>query len=537
MRTVIGARGLAVLLGAAFCAGCPNNQPRSKMGGAPVKAGEQVGGFGVRLWEGKAIDLRVTNDGAVATFLADAEKPRLEGVPNLMRVGALYAVKTAPGATPRRLGTGVTNVAGGYLATPDSRWLLFLSGYNASNREGELLVADLTADSGDPVRLGGRVSFVVASPDSKQVAFIDDGRLKVGPIPSGPFRDISADVSQVEFAKASDGVVFKNRIDVGGAVSWLSLKDPKSVPWKMGTSVGHIDVSPAGRYVAFGQSSPETKNVYDLYLADVASRKVRKIADGAGVFGFSPDGRWLARTEGGKPEVYGDLFVGPADGTPGKKVGEKVNDFSFSPDSAAIAYLELYDLQARAGVLGFATVPDGTPKRIGDRCPGYTWGKDGTAVAFLSRFLKPVFSVDLMLYQPGWDKAHKVQQGVFGYSFTPDNAQLMYRTACTREGRSCDLYALDMKRPKEADAARKLVEGMFSYKFSDDGQRVLLSYARTVGDMYDVAVMDRTSTHRKTLEQWVGIPAHFSSPTGARAAYIVQAQAKQGVYVADAALE
>jgi hypothetical protein len=66
----------------------------------------------------RATDLRLTPDRTVATYLAMAEKPHLEGVPPQMVIGVLNAVSLS-GGLPRRLGSGVTNLPGGYLFSPD----------------------------------------------------------------------------------------------------------------------------------------------------------------------------------------------------------------------------------------------------------------------------------------------------------------------------------------------------------------------------------------------------------------------------------
>ena len=203
-------------------------------------------------------------------------------------------------------------------------------------------------------------------------------------------------------------------------------------------------MSSDGKHVAWQVRSEAERGMYDLFVADLAALKPRKVATGTKVFGFSKDGKWLARTENGKPEQLGDLYVGPASGSPGRKVGERVEEFSFSPDSKALGFLEKFDQSARAGLMAVVTLPDGAPQRVGDRVPNFTWGADGKYVAFLSRFLKPVYSVDLMLYAVGSEKAEKVQAGVFGYGFTPGNTEVVFRTNCIREGRSCDFKALDL---------------------------------------------------------------------------------------------
>ncbi|MHB8875674.1 MAG: gliding motility protein [Myxococcaceae bacterium] len=492
-------------------------------------ASQGVGGVGRPLVTGAALDLRVTPDGQFATYLAQAEKPRLEGIPPQMVLGELNVAPTAGGAS-RKLGNGVTNVPGGYLFSPDSRWVLFLAGYNAANQSGELSAADLKAPEAEKVRLGGEVSYTLTSPDSKQVAFVDRAVLKVGPLPGGPFKEVAGEVSTAQFSPDSKTLYFKRRLTAAGGLYFVTLgKD--DAPRKLADQVGDFAISPDSQNVAFAQRSDVVRSTYDLLFARMPDMKPTRLALGTGGFAFSGDGKWLARTEGSRPELLGDLFVGPAGGGPGEKVGVRVQDFSFSPDSAAIAYLELYDISARAGLLGVASAPVWKGKRVGERCPNYSWGADGRFVAFLSRFLKPLYSVDLMLYPLGDEAAFKVNTGVFGYGFGPKNAYLLFRTSCIRDGRACDLYKVDLAKPK--DAPKKIIEGIFSFKTSEQGDRVLVSYARTKGEYYDTAVFNMKTSERKTLEQFIRLPAMFLDEQGSKVAYIVGEHERAGVYVAD----
>jgi hypothetical protein len=155
-------------------------------------------------------------------------------------------------------------------------------------------------------------------------------------------------------------------------------------------------------------------------------------------------------------------------------------------------------------------------------------------VAFLSRVLKPIYSVDLMLYTLGAEKAEKVHAGVFGYGFTPGNTEVIFRTNCIREGRACDFKALPL--PKAQPEPATWIQGIFSYKLSSDGQRFLVSYARMDSDTYDVGVYDVKSKARKTLDQRVQIPAYFAGPGDSHVVYLMTQGGKPGVYIAPATL-
>ncbi|WP_224245246.1 TolB-like translocation protein [Hyalangium gracile] len=498
--------------------------------GAASGKGAVVGGLGTLLAPGMAADLRVSPDGQFATYLLEAKKPRLDGVPPQMLLGELHVVPVVGGSS-RKVGEGVTNVPGGQLFSKDAHYLFFLNGYNPANQAGALHVLSLAEPTAEPVKLGEQVSYMLPSPDGKLLAFVDGGVLKLGALPAGPFQDVGGEVSTVQFTPDGKTLFFRRRLVAAGGLAAVSVDKP-AAPQKLGDYVGDYEVASDGKHIAWQVRSEAERGMYDLHVAAVADLKPRKVSTGTKIFGFSKDGKWLARTENGKPEQLGDLYVGPADGSPGRKVGERVEEFAFSPDSKAVAMLEKYDVSARAGLMTVAALPDGAPQRVGDRVPNFTWGADGRYVAFLSRFLKPIYSVDLMLYPVGAEKAEKVQAGVFGYGFTPGNAEVYFRTNCIREGRACDFKAVDLNQARAEPAT--WLQGIFSYKLASDGKRFLVTYARMDSDTYDVAVYDTKSKARKTLDQRVQIPVHFGGDGDSHAVYLVTQGGKPGVYAAPA---
>jgi hypothetical protein len=500
-------------------------------GGTASGKGAVVGGQGTLLAPGVAADLRVSPDGQFVTYLLEAKKPRLDGIPPQMLLGELHVVP-ASGGSPRKVGEGVTNVPGGQLFSKDSRYLLFLNGYNPANQSGVLHVLPLAEPSAEPVKLGDQVTYMLPGPDGQQLAFVDNGVLKLGPLPSGPFKDVGGEVATAQFTPDGKTLFFKRRLVAAGGLAAVSVEKPEA-PRKLGDYVGDYEVSSDGTRVAWQARSEAERGMYDLFIAEVANLKPRKVSTGTKVFAFSKDGKWLARTENGKPEVLGDLFVGPADGSPGRKVGERVEEFAFSPDSQALGFLEKYDPSARAGLMAVVKLPDGATQRVGDRVPNFTWGSDGRYVAFLSRFLKPIYSVDLMLYPVGAEKAEKVHAGVFGYGFTQGNSEVIFRTNCIREGRACDFKALDLAQQTRGEPST-WIQGIFSYKLSGDGKRFLITYARMDSDTYDVGVYDTQSKARKTLDQRVQIPAYFAGQGDSHIVYLVTQGQKPGVYIAPA---
>lgn len=515
MQKVVVAVACALAL-----AGCTKHKDKAQ---AYLALGEQVA-------KADASALRLTPDGKTALFLEDAEKPHLDGIPPQMLVGVLHAVPTSGGAA-RKVGTGVTNMPGGYLFSPDSRWVLFLSGYNAVSQSGTLQALDLQSADSEPVTLGEHASYMLASPDSKTVAFVANGVLQVGPLPNGPFKQLSGEVQTADFTPDSNWLVYKRRLTAAGAMFVWNL-DGKGEPIKLGDQAGDHVISSDSKRIAFSRRSETMHSTYDLFLAEAPQWKAKQIATGAGAFDFSPDAKWLGRTEGQRPDELGDLMVGPADGSPGRKVGTKVNEFRFAPTSDAVAYLELYDISARAGILGVAELKDDAkPKRVGNRVPNFGWAPDGRSVAFVSRFLKPIYSIDLMLYPLGEKESFKVNAGVFGYEFDPKSRYLMFRTNCLNEGRSCDLMKLDLSKPKTPP--QKIVEAIYTFRPSEEGDRILVTYARHDSKLYDAAVFNVPKNERKTVAQFIDLPALFAK-SGDKVVYVVgdHASPAPGVYVA-----
>jgi len=135
----------------------------------------------------------------------------------------------------------------------------------------------------------------------------------------------------------------------------------------------------------------------DLWVAALPDGKPVRVVTGTGPFAFSADGTLLARIEREKASSIGNLVVGPASGGTGRKVAERVGDFSFAPDGNAVAALANYDEQQRWGRLTYAPLPDGAPVELGKRVTTWIWSPDNKHLAFNLRVFQPLPSVDLWL--------------------------------------------------------------------------------------------------------------------------------------------
>jgi len=514
-------RGL--LAGLIAATGCKKNP------GPATTAGV---GMGKLFAAGLAADLRLTPDGKSATYLAHAQRPRLEGVPPQMVIGTLYSAPLE-GGQPKELGTGVTNVPGGYLYSPDSRWLLFLAGYNAASQTGELRAQALSDRASPSFSLGGQVSYALVSPDSRWVAFVDRSILKAGLLPKGPFEELAAEISTAEFTPDSRVVIAKRRASAGGAL--LAVRLGQRNVRKLADRVGDYAISPDSRKIACARQSEQSPGTYDLFLAELADDggSATKIAGNTGLFAFSPDGEWLARTQGWNVEqARGDLYVGPTAGGPARKIAENVGErVAFAPDSKAVAYLEQWSQPTRTGLMGVAALPDGKPRQVGGRVPNFSWSSDSSLLAFLSRVIKPAYSVDLMLFRADEETSAKVHSGVYvGYGFGPKNRYLLFRGNCVRNNRACDLFLLDLSQRNQTP--KKIVEGVYSFKSAERGDRILVTYARVDSDTFDLAVYNLNTGERRTIDRGILLPALFATDDGSSVAYLVADKERAGVYLA-----
>jgi dipeptidyl aminopeptidase/acylaminoacyl peptidase len=522
---------VALCCGALTLAACKNE--------ASGSGGQSGGlqGLGTRVFAGEAIELRVSPDGQWTSFLQHAQKPRMDGIPDLMVLGELTVVPTT-GGSARIVGEGVTNIPGGWLFSPDSKHLLYITGYQPVGQSGALSVLPLSG--GDPKKIGEAVTYMLISPDSRALAFVDKGVLKLGPLPSGPFREVSGEVSNVRFSPKGDVLAFKRKLVAAGGLFLVDVANEKASPKKLVEQVADFDFSPDGATLAFNARSPQSADRFELAVAQVSSGKVTRIAEHGWGFVFSPDSKWLARIEESPTKMPGRLVVGPSAGGAGRKLGEKVFVFEFSPDSSAIAFLDRFDFNAGntmrargAGVITVATLPDGAPKQVSGHVPNFSWSQDSKSIAFLERFFKPVYTVDLMHFSLGQDKPVKVYPGVFGYGFTREHG-LLFRTNCIREARACDLYQAnlaDLKVPP-----KKWLEGIYNFKTCGSEERMLITYAQMKADAYDVAVYNTKTGKHQTVDRNVAVPALCTKENAPDLAYIVKDLKRLGVYVASQGL-
>lgn len=501
----------------------------SKSGGEAAKAEKPlVGGLGKRLAAGPVADLKLTKDGAFATFLRNPKRPAIEGVSPLMVLGELGLVSVKDESV-HFIGQGVSNRPGSVLFSPDSRWLFFVEGYNAASESGVLRTFPL-GQAGEPEQRGRAVSFVTISPNGKAFAFVDNGVLRVAPLePGSTARTVATDVSTAQFTPDGTFLVVHRRRAAGGGLELAPVEEARA-PVRLGDPVGDWVISPDGRRVAFAVDSRTTRDTRDLWVASIPDGRTSHVGSGVTAFAFSPDSALLGRLEGGRADSPGKLVVGRAGGGAGRMLGERTGKFWFSPDGKAIAALTNYDEKKSWGRLTYADLPDGKPVDLATRVSTTAWSPDNQHLAFNSTVFQPIPSVDLWLYSRGKPSAVKLMVNVYGYDFGPGGV-LYFRSECIREVRACALERLEPSIPDGKPAP--ILEGIFGFRPSEAGNRMLVTYARTDADTYDVAVLNLKTSVRVTLEERILLPALFANPDGSKVVYLVSQGERSGMYICD----
>jgi WD40-like Beta Propeller Repeat len=502
----------------------------SKGGGEMPAQAEKplVGGLGKRLAAGPVADLKLTKDGAHATFLRNPKRPPIQGVSPLMVLGELGLVSVKDESV-RFIGQGVSNRPGSVLFSPDSRWLFFVEAYNTADESGVLRTLPL-GKAGEPEQRGRAVSFVTVSPNGKAFAFVDGGVLRVAPLEPGSIaRTVAADVSTAQFTPEGAFLVVHHRRATGAGLDLARVEEAKP-PVRLGDPVGDWVISPDGRRVAFAVDSRTTRDTRDLWVASIPEGRPSRVGSGVTAFAFSPDSALLARLEGGRADSPGKLVVGPAAGGAGRMLAERTGKFWFSPDGKAIAALTNYDEKKSWGRLTYAELPDGKPVDLATRVSTIVWSADDKHLAFNSTVFQPLPSVDLWLYTRGKPSATKLMPNVYGYDFGPGGV-LYLRAECIREARACALERLDPSIPEGKPVP--ILEGVFGFRPSEAGNRMLVTYARSDAETYDVAVLNLKTNVRVTLEERILLPALFADPEGKKVLYLVSQGERSGLYVCD----
>lgn len=512
---------LATFLLAALATGC-KPAPR------PVYQGE-----GRLLAEGPARDVIPSPDGKTVAWLANPSLAREKGVnaSDMVYVGSARMVPTS-GGRPVTLGDGVATLPGTYFFSPTGKHLGALIGWSFPKAVGSLVVADTA--SGSLRKVADQVSFFGFSADGRTVGYVADRILYVQPIEGGEARQIIDNAGTFEFAPSGNVLVARRRtVGGGGELVRIDLSSPGAQPAVLAKQVADYAFSPDGRRLAW--TARNENGGSDLFLAEGGAAPHR-VGSGVPTFVFSPDGKQIAFLGDVTPQKqFGDLYLLIEGSREARKVGTTVTDFTFSPNSRRIAWLDRYHAPSRGGYLTWIDVASDEVKgkEVAWNVPSFVWSHGSDELAYIRRISEPHFSIDLFLTRLGEEaEAVRVGQGVFGYSFTKNDQRLLFRTACTRNARSCELHSIDVSKPTEP--ARHLASGIFTYELDPEDESVaMITYARTDADALDIASVPADgSAAPRTLDRMVARGTKFV-PGSDRMVWAVLDPSRMGVYIGD----
>jgi hypothetical protein len=505
-------RSAAVASLAVGLAACPAGGP-----------GEQVG-LGRRVAAGAVKAMVASADGAWLAMLDGCVEVKGRFLPPGTATCDLKVLSTN-GGEPRLVARAVPTLPHGAIFAPEGSTLAALADYDFENGAGTLVLVreGVAREAARGVTFHG---FVPGGGGS--VAAVSQGHLVViGPDGGRLGEHAAHPLGSFELRKTADGAVVGLGRTPGaqrGALFQLDLQQLDRAGGPIAEGTADFSVAPGGRTFAYsvtGKRGPE------LFLAGGKTRKPVRVADGARSFVFAPDGAALAWISDAAPGKQGDLFVA-APGGASQRLGREVGEYRWAKAAPLLAWLEQYDPRGRSGVLGVGG-PAVAPRTFGKNVTESEMSSDGVRVAFLRHTVDGGYSVDLWAGDVTGEP-RKVARGVFGFSFSPDDHWLYYRTRCTRNGDACDLerVAAGGAEAKPQEIAR----GVKSFEFDPrDPGRLLLTWQRA-----DLVALDFGVWRDGKLVQVDrgALPGsiRFLGPDSRRMAFAVVQANRAGAYLA-----
>ena len=449
----------------------------------------------------------VARDGAVA-FLLDAAHPDEPGVPDDLLAGDLWL-------DDRKAGSGVSMQEGTYAFSPRGSELAFLARWRFREGEGELWVAS----SGGAPRQVAKAARAFAWSPRGELAFV--GRDLLG------FGERTVALSGVQgVAWSPDGSRIAARASAAAGGTLWAVDPQSGSAREMAIATSDFAFAPDGALAALGTPPP---NGGDRPLLIDGVRVAAATA-----FAFSPDGRELALLSTGKQpgEVTGDLYrLARPSGAP-RLVASRVAEWRWGA-AGDLLCLARYDARARAGTLT-AAAPGGTAAEIAGKVQSFS--VSGRRVLYLVQapekgdFKLELWGVDLSTPRL---EPRRFDEGVYGWTLSPDGATLYYKARCAGGPRSCSL----LRAPFAGGAPEVLAADVSGFDLSRDGKRILVQQphrgsARAV-DLAVISAAGDAPGRVKPFVEEVDPSSRFADDAGKRVVYAIVAAAKGGVFLAD----
>jgi hypothetical protein len=510
--------------------------------GSPSHSSSQLH-VGQKLVDGAGQDLLSAAGGGAAAYVREPVHPKGPLIPEDAFIGELVLI--AADGQQRSLGSGVTNLPGSMLFSPDGRYLAFLRHFDFASHLGELVVADVRG--GDPKPLTTATSFFGFSPDSRNLAYVSGGRLWVMPLAagvSGPATKLGDGVATFEFSADGQTLLSRQRSS-DGAELVLRQVGGDHLATTVAKHVADYKFDQKGQAIAYTLETPDRLPELHLWKAGAE----RLLGTGAPSFSFAPDGRSLAFVAGVSASyIEGDIYVVAVDGGTAQRLGKRAGAYLFSPDGTRLGFLHDFYDQAHSGKLAVWSAAGGV-QEITDVVRLFGWSHRGGYFAWLKTVTHPLYTERLYL-SPAAKPAEGrfVGQAIYSFDFTPDDKDLLFKTDCVSGGAACDL----MEVPTDAAQAEKQViphapdgglipekatrvaAGLSDYDYSADNKWMWLAFTSPMGHVIDLAVIP---TSEWSLPRYIdhGAEPHPRWLSNGKVAYLINSPKKAGFYVADPA--
>jgi hypothetical protein len=506
--------------------------------------------LGVNRIPGIVEEMRAAPNGSVVTVMKKGVKPTIQGAPPVLRVGELWAAPMPTGDAVK-IASAVSNFAGGWIHTLDSKHIVFLDAWDQRAGTGDLHVETAANLSGKTERIATGVSYFLPSDDGALLAYLVGGVLNVGPLPAGPFKQLAGEVSTMEFSADARFLYFKRKHSAAGGLYQVNMKEERAQPKRLIDYASEFTVLRSGKHVVATARATAASRELQLHVFDTKALNGRKLSDDAPFFRVSRDGtsiafRNLHSLKGDTPEV-GELYVGKIESGEPVKVGENVKDFEFSFDGTRLVFranykeLPLGGKEVRAddpngktekvGDLSLIEFPNMTPRLLQKLSPNYLFSPVGNALAFTGRIEQAEITRRLFVLNTGAQKPVAVKDWLYEYMFEPNGKRLFFRADCTREGRACTYLSIPVEF-KEKEVPRVELEGVLGTRFSQDGFRSVVAFAHLTDNTFDISMKEWATGTKTSIDQFVEWPVLSLGLTGKSLAYIVKEKGREGLYSA-----
>lgn len=499
---------------------------------------------GRRIATGPARGLRPSPDGLWLAYLDRCAHPPQSDLP-ADTVDCDLELIAVDGGSSRRIAEGVSSIATPVAWSRDGRALATLAEYDYASGRGKLVYTERGAD---PRTLASGASFFGFAPADGTLVFVAGGRLWIKRTGETEPKEMAGAEAVTTFdfnpqpalgpSSARPVLVLAARRAASAGGDLFGLAGWENRPIHLASQVGDYAFTPHG-WLAFtvrgqdgyGLAAISTAVAHDSGKVSTQGVAGRPMGTKVQRFSFSPTSGAIAYLANVMPGRLGDLYVvGPGGTGQPERLAGTVGEYRWAASAERLVWIQEYDPRVRSGTLAVGG-PGQRAKVLARNVDSFEVTPDGSRVAFLEHVTAGGYSVDLKLAEANTDaRARSVASGVFGFAFSPDGKQLYYRTSCLRNAEACDLYST---RGAPDEKPRRLAEGIKSFELDPHRpERLLVTWSRKDLVALDLAVLQDGKLTALGRTARPG-SAQFLGPDSRRLAYISADPKQAGVYVVE----